>query len=343
MKEYKPPLEGRRTGNYLLLDFNERTNGPSIKIKEALRKFIDEGNLQIYPEYGDLEEKIAKYSDVEPNQIMVTNGADQGIDIICRAHLKENDLTIIPYPEFAMYYQSVKIQGAKILEPEYKEEGNLPLKEILKLINKEEVKLVIFSNPNNPTGITTPISKVEEILKEAKKKKIPVLHDEAYFEFSKITAKDLIKKYDNLYIVRTFAKAFGLVSARAGYIISQKENIQEFLKIRGPYDVNMFAKTAILAALEDTKYIKDYTKEIMEKSKPKLEKFLREKGISFYPSCANFLLLKIQNSEKVIEDLKSKGILVRLKKGPDKNTAPRVSIGNKAETDRLIDTLNKIM
>ena len=356
MSHYKPPLEGRAEKDYLLLDFNERTIPPSQKVKEALKKFINSDRLQVYPEYGDLEAKIAQYAGVKTGQVMVTNGADQGIDIICRAFLDEGDKVIIPFPEFAMHYQSSGIQGAEILEPKYKDynppttsshpaplrgagwapEGKLPLEEILELIDDERVKLVIFSNPNNPTGIATPISDVEKILAKAKEREIAVLHDEAYFEFSKITAKDLIGKYDNLYIVRTFAKAFGLVAARAGYVISQENNIQELLKIRGPYDVNMLAKTAVLTALEDVKYMEEYVKEVMEESKPKLEKFLEEKGISFYHSQANFLLLKIQNPQEIIEELKSQGILVRPKSAPDGEKAVRISIGTLKDTEQFI-------
>jgi len=343
MSHYKPPLEGRSAKNYLLLDFNERTTGPSPGVKEALKRFTDSDRLQVYPAYGDLEAKIAEYAGVKIGQAMVTNGGDQGIDIICRAYLDPGDKIIIPFPEFAMHYQSAGIQGAEILEPRYKGEGKLPLNEVLELMDDEKVKLIIFSNPNNPTGIATSISDVEKILVKAKEKNIAVLHDEAYFEFSGLTCKDLIEKYDNLYIIRTFAKAFGLVSARAGYVISQKRNIQELLKIRGPYDVNMFAKTAILAALEDPKYMENYVKEVMEKSKPKIEKFLREKGVFFYPSAANFLLLKVANPQELIENLKLEGILVRPKSAPDGKKAIRVSIGTFKDTEQFIRVFKDIL
>ncbi|MBM3210968.1 histidinol-phosphate aminotransferase family protein, partial [Candidatus Poribacteria bacterium] len=91
MSSYKPPLEGRSSKNYLLLDFNERTQGISPSIKKALIDFINSDRLQVYPEYGDLEEKIAIYAHVASSEIMVTNGADQGIDIICRAHISDGN------------------------------------------------------------------------------------------------------------------------------------------------------------------------------------------------------------------------------------------------------------
>lgn len=344
MSHYKPPLEDRASKDYLLLDFNERTIEPGPKVKEALKKFIDSGRLQVYPEYGDLEAKIAEYAGVKSFQTMVTNGADQGIDIICRAHLDPGDKVIIPFPSFAMYYQSAGIQGAEISEPAYGvEDGLFPLEGVLNLLEDERVKLIIICNPNNPLGVLTPVEEVEKILRKAREKDIAVLHDEACFEFCGVTAKDLINEYDNLYIVRTFAKAFGLPSLRVGYVLSRKENIQELLKIRGPYDVNMFAKTAIVSALEDPKYVKDYIKEVMGKSKPKLEEFLREKGIFFYPSVANFLLLRVSNPQGLIESLKSKGILVRPKPAPDGKTALRVTIGTLKDTEQFIKAFGEIL
>lgn len=341
MKAYKPPLDGRSNGDYLLLDFNERTVPPSPKVIEALKKFVESGRLQVYPEYDDLEEKIAQYAEVFKSQAIVVNGADQGIDVICRAHLSQGDKVIIPSPGFAMHYQSVNIQGAEILEPAYSEkDGSFPLQDTLDLIATDErIMLIILCNPNNPLGVSIPIEDVERILKAAQEKDIAVLHDEAYFEFSGITAQALLEKYDNLYIVRTFSKAFGLVATRVGYVLSQEKNLQELLKIRGPYDVNMFAKTAVLAALEDIGYVKDYVKEIMEESKPKLEQFLREKGIDFFHSTANFLFLKVPEPEKLIEDLKAKGILVRPKKGPGNKLGVRIAIGTLNDTKKFMAAL----
>lgn len=341
MKPYKPPLEGRATGGYLLLDFNEMTIEPSPKVKKALKEFVDSGRLQVYPEYGDLDSRIAKYAGVKLSEVMVTNGSDQGIDVITRAFVKDGDKVIIPTPSFAMNYQSAGIQGADILKPIYLEDLSFPLEEILELID-EDIKLVIIANPNNPTGTAVSQEDFLKVLKKAKEKDVAVLHDEAYFEFSNITAKDFIDDFDNLFITRTFSKTFGLVSTRPGYVLSQGKNIKELLKIRGPYDVNMFAKVAISAALEDLEYVKKYVREVMEKSKPKLEKFFRENKIKFWPSVANFLLVKPDNQKKALEILKSEGILVRPREGLNIEGAIRVSIGTLENTDRFIKAYSKV-
>lgn len=342
MSPYKPPLEGRATGGYLLLDFNEMTIEPSPKVKKALKKFIDSGRLQIYPEYEDLDSKIAQYAGVKQSQVMVTNGSDQGIDTIVRAFAEEGDKVVIPTPSFAMHYQSARIQGAEILKPIYREDLSFPLEEVLDLI-EEDVKLIIIANPNNPTGTAISKENILKILNKAKEKNVAVLYDEAYFEFSNITAKDFIDGFDNLFITRTFSKTFGLVSTRPGYVLSQEKNIKELLKIRGPYDVNMFAKTAICAALEDLDYMRKYIREVMKESKPKLEEFFKKNRVRFWPSAANFLLIKPDNQKRALEILQSQGILVRPRKGPNIEGTIRVSIGAIKDTERFIKAYSKIL
>lgn len=342
MSPYKPPLEGRASKGYLLLDFNEMTIEPSPKVKKALKEFIDSDRLQVYPEYGDLDSKIADYAGVKQSQVMVTNGSDQGIDVIVRAFTEDGDKVIIPTPSFAMHYQSAGIQGAEVLKPIYREDLSFPLEEVLDLI-EEDIKLIIIANSNNPTGTAISKENILKILNKAKEKNVAVLHDEAYFEFSNITAKDFIEDFDNLFITRTFSKTFGLVSTRPGYILTQEKNIKELLKIRGPYDVNMFAKTAICAALEDLDYMRKYIKEVMKESKPKLEKFFRENNVKFWPSAANFLLIKPDNQEKALEILQSQGILVRPRKGPNIEGTIRVSIGIVKDTERFIKAYSKIL
>ena len=343
MSAYSPPLEGRSEKPYLLLDFNERTIEPGPKVKEALKEFIEQGRLRVYPEYGDLEEKIAQYAGVENNQAIATNGADQVIDIICRAHLGQGDKVIIPAPSFPMYGQSASCQDAIILNPSYRQDGAFPVGEVLEMLTVEDrVRLVILCNPNNPLGTTIKLEDVEKVLRLAQEKEIAVLHDEAYFEFSSLTAKDLLSKYDNLYIVRTFAKAFGLVAARIGYALSQEANLRELLKIRGPYDVNMFAKIAALAGLQDISYVQEYASEAMQKSKPRLEKFLASKGIFFFPSSANFLFLPMADAKSAAEMLRQQNILVRPKKGPNNQDGLRISIGQEKDIAKLIETLDSL-
>lgn len=343
MRPYKPPLEGRASKGYLLLDFNEMTISPGPKVRRAIKDFVDSGGLQKYPEYGDIEAKIAEYAGVEAGQAMLVNGSDQGIDVVMRAFLEKGDKVIIPSPSFAMFEQSAQLQGAEILQPLYAQNNlSFPLEEVLNLID-EQVRLIVVCNPNNPTGTAVLLEDLLKVLKKAKDNGTAVLHDEAYFEFSGITAKDLISRFDNLFVSRTFSKTFGLASLRLGCILSQKENIQELLKIRGPYDVNMTAKAGLSAALSDTSYVSDYAAEVMQASKPKLEQFFRENNINFWPGAANFLLLKPESPEKILKGLEAEGILVRPRTGPNIEGTIRVSVGAIKDTEKFIRAYSKLL
>ena len=156
MKSYNPPLSGRRAFSGILLDFNERTLSPSLKVQKSIQQLLKSNKLQLYPEYGDLEGKLACYVGVNKDQIMITNGSDQAIDLIFRTFTDAGDSVIIPTPSFAMFSQSAQIVGNKILRPLYpKQNLSFPLEEVVGMIN-DSVKLIVICNPNNPTS--TPIS-----------------------------------------------------------------------------------------------------------------------------------------------------------------------------------------
>lgn len=340
MKPYNPPLEGRSKYKGILLDFNERTQPPQGKVIRALEKLVKKQKLQIYPEYFDLEKKIAKYAGVNPNQIMMTNGSDQGIDIIFRTFTEKGDKVIIPSPSFAMFYQCAQVVGNKILSPLYRENDlSFPLEEVLAAINNQ-VKLIVLCNPNNPTGTAISVDNIEKIAKKAKKAIIYV--DEAYFEFSKISAITLIKKYPNIIITRTFSKAFGLASLRIGYIIARKEYIAEMLKVRGPYDVNTVAYQAASVVLINRKIMENYVNEVMNKAKPLVEKFFFEKGVTYYSSTANFILFRPDDADYTWQSLKKIGFLLRPQNKQNIKETLRVSIGTVKQMKKFIAAYKKV-
>lgn len=334
MQAYSPPLKSRRTYEGLLLNFNERTVPVSPKVKDAILDFVKEDKLQVYPEYNNLCYQIANYAEVDEGQIMITNGSDQGIDLVFRTFTKQGDKVIIPSPSFAMFYQSGGLCGNKILRPSYKKDLSFPLDKVLELID-DEIKLVVICNPNNPTGTLLPLKGIEKIAKKAPKAIVMV--DEAYFEFSGITAAVLIDKYPNIVVTRTFSKAFGLAAFRMGYLISRKENLEEMLKVRGPYDVNMPACFAVKAALRDRQYMESFAIEVMEEAKPMVEKFFTENRIEYFPSKANFLLFRTTNTGEIFQILKKNGMLLRPSKGQNIENTIRLTIGTVEQMQQFIE------
>lgn len=333
MSKYNPPLAGRRNFSGILLDFNERTLPPSLNVQKAIQNLLKSNKLQLYPEYGDLEKKIGQFVGVNKNQVMITNGSDQAIDLIFRTFTNVGDTVIIPTPSFPMFSQCAQIMGNKILRPLYpKKYLSFPLNEVLGMIN-DSVKLIILCNPNNPTGTSIPIESIEKIAKKAANTIVFV--DEAYFDYSKVTVIPLIKKYPNIIVTRTLSKAFGIPSLRVGYIVASNVYINELLKVRGPYDINMMAYTASLAAFEDLKSIQKYSSEIMNQSKPMIEDFFSKNNIVFYQSAANFLLYRPKVKEEV-EILKANGILVRPQDKTNIEGALRLTIGTTEQMKKFI-------
>ena len=340
MKPYKPPLEGRRGSGCLLLDFNERTTPYGGVIKEALGKMLTEDKMQIYPEYSNIAKEIANYTKIKPQNIIITNGSDQAIDLVFRTFTKTNDEVIIPSPSFAMFYQCAEIVGNKIISPLYQgKDLSFPTQEILDKINPK-TKLIIICNPNNPTGTLAPIKDIEAVIKKAPK--AVILIDEAYAEFSGVTAIPLIKKYKNLIITRTFSKAFGLAALRIGYAVGNQKLLAEIMKVRGPYDTNMPALCAVKAALKNLNLLYDYVDEVMNISKPMLENYFKKEKIKFYPSQANFILFKPKNSNQAFNYFKNNNFFTRPRKGGIINNTIRVTLGTAQQTAEFISAYRQI-
>ncbi len=337
MAAYEPPLDGRSAQDHLLLDFNERTVPVSDSVVEALCSYIRSGELQKYPSYGDILQRLAGYVSVSPDQVMITNGSDQGIDLTIRAAVGEGEQAIIPNPSFAIYEQCARVEGAVLVASEYDPDIGYPTAEVKSHIC-DATRLIVIPLPNNPSGTGVPREEIEEILQSAPG--AVVLVDECYYEYTGVTVVDLIDRYANLVVVRTFSKTWGLPSLRFGFLISQADNIDQLLKIRGPYDVNQLGVIAAQAALNEPDYTQSYVREVMQESKPLLEVWLQERGIRFWHSCANFLWVFPPHADELADFLQSAGILVRPKADSRGTPGLRITLGRLEQTQRLIRELD---
>lgn len=342
MTPYTPPLNGRLEFSGDLLDFNERVITPSKKVTAALVAFFKKGKIQRYPEYSDLQKKISKYAKVSVSQIMITNGSDHGIDVIFRTFVEKNDTIVMPVPTFPMFMQYAQMIGCRVLTVPYEKlDFEFPSVQIIQLLKDKKPKLVVVCNPNNPTGTVISLKDIIAIVQ-----KVPdsiFMIDEAYFEFSGVSATALLKKFPNVVIVRTFSKAFGLASLRIGYVIASKQHIEELMKVRGPYAVNMAAHVAANAALDDVDDMKTYVQEVMIKAKPLIETFFKKNGIPFYKSGANFILFKPKNKQEVYEHFRKNDILVRPQRALEIEDMLRVSIGTVKQMKRFIKVYSQLL
>ncbi|WP_075185931.1 pyridoxal phosphate-dependent aminotransferase [Teredinibacter haidensis] len=339
MSAYKPPLDGRDPKQHLLLDFNERTLPVGEAIRQALVDYINDDRLQMYPSYGDIVEKIAAYAKVSAEQVMITNGSDQGIDLIFRAACCEGDEAIIPGPSFAMYSQCARVENLTIIEPQYTQEKGYPLAEVLAAISGK-TRIIVVSNPNNPCGTLVARNDICTLAKAASD--AVILVDECYFEYSSVTVADLVQQYPNIVITRTFSKTWGLPSLRLGYVIADADNIRALLNVRGPYDINQLAVVAIRAGLENLNGIESYVYEVMSESKPMLEGFFDQQKIPYWRSGGNYLWAFFENPEQIERGLQEAGVLVRPKSYLGQ-VGLRITLGTKEQSERLISVLAQLI
>eukprot|EP00928_Gymnodinium_smaydae_P072333 TRINITY_DN55701_c0_g1_i1.p1 TRINITY_DN55701_c0_g1~~TRINITY_DN55701_c0_g1_i1.p1 ORF type:complete len:396 (-),score=91.92 TRINITY_DN55701_c0_g1_i1:46-1173(-) len=342
LEPYLPPLDGRDAKKFLLLDFNERTMPVPAHVTEAVKAHLDDCGLQSYPAYGELHAQIAKYAGVLPEQCMFTNGSDQGIDLVVRCCCNEGTEAIIPGPTFAMYEQAAKTEGLVIKSPSFTLEKGFPLQEVLAAITPR-TSIVVFSNPNNPTGTAIPREAILEVARKAPQ--VAMLVDECYYEYMppESSVCDMVAELPNLFVARTFSKTWGIPALRLGYLISSNENIRAMCSVRGPYDINQLAVVAIRAALKDSQYVRDFVDEVNTRAKPKFESYLRDKGIVFWPSSCNFIFCYFERPAELEVALRARGILVRPKKDAKGVLGLRITVGTLEQMNRLMAALDDLL
>lgn len=334
---------------FLCLDLNENKKIIDEKIILSYFNDFDSSILYNYPYYEDIIDKLSFYVGIDRNNILITNGSSQAIDIAVRGLFNKEDTVLIVSPTFLLYKQILDFIGCNVVNSNYLYKDNnlvFPIEDILKNIKNKDIDGVILCNPNNPLGNLIPKDNIYEILKFTRDKNIPCIIDEAYFEFSKATYKDLIEDYDNLIIIRTFSKFLGIAGLRFGFLLAQKYIIDSFKKIRGRHDVNSFSvfivdkmlnsNNLLLSAVEDFNYRKMYFK-----------KRLTELGITVIDCHTNFLLIKSKNSNILSQKLLENKILVNdLSNYQDSNgildNILRVSVPTIEDIDFFIGVLEKM-
>jgi histidinol-phosphate aminotransferase len=337
MAPYSPPTAGR--AGKLRLDFNENTVGASPRVAEALRAAADPGLLAVYPEYGEAKDEIAVYFHVQPDHLLFTNGTDEAIQVVINTYVDDGQEVLLLKPSYAMYRFYAEVAGARVHEVAYTPPGmEFPIEALLDAISPA-TRAVFIANPNNPTGTGLSVAAIERILRRARK--AVVMIDEAYYEFSGVTALGEIARAPNLFVCRTFSKVFGMAAMRLGCLFSHPANVAYLHKAQSPYSVNSLAVAAARAAVRDTAYIENYVAEVLA-ARELLVVNLEKLGIPYAPSAANFVLAYMgKRAIPVRDELRRLGILVR-DRGYEVPGAVRITVGTRQQTRRLLVELERI-
>lgn len=333
LKEYHPPLGGR---DGLRLDFNENVDGCSPRVLETLHSITAE-TLNKYPEREPGEQAAAQCFGIGAEQLLLTNGVDEAIHLLAETYLEPGDETLIAVPTFSMYEIYALATGATVCTVQSGAGLEFPAAALLRAITPK-THLICIANPNNPTGAVATREQLLAIVHAAPQ--AAVLIDEAYVHFGGESLLDQLGANDNLFISRTFSKAYGLAGFRLGALMGSADQLKMLRRVASPYNVNGVALTCLAAALDDRDYIASYIAQVLE-GRSQLEGFYREREIPYWPSRANFVLAYFGDYRKqFVAEMRRRGILVR-----DRNSDPgcagcvRITLGNRLQTQRLLREL----
>jgi histidinol-phosphate aminotransferase len=337
MAPYSPPTTGRQ--GKLRLDFNENTVGCSPRVVEFLKQRLSREQLAVYPEYEEALRVLAAHFGVKPGQMLLTNGTDEAIQLVVHTYVEDGDEVVLLQPSYAMYRFYAEAAGACLREIRYRS-GDLgfPLEELLEAVGAQ-TRAVLIANPNNPTGTGVTLEGIRRIL--ARAPWAAVLIDEAYYEFSGVTALGLLAEAPNLFVSRTFSKVYGLAGLRAGCIFSQQQNIEALHKGQSPYSVNVVAALAACEAVQDQEYVRSYVEETLA-ARNLLCEGLGRLGIRYFPSQANFVLFEAgSRAAQVRERLRERGVLVR-DRSYELPGCVRVTVGTRDQVRQFLAALEEI-
>lgn len=330
------------------LGSNENPWGPSPKAMKAIQNEIKSINRYPESQLHELVDEIAKYSKVKSSQVIVGgDGADEIIDVLAKTFIDDGDEFIVPLPSYMYYEYLLKQYGAKPVYAKWDLDKNeLDVESIFDKITSK-TKMIFLCTPNNPTGTLIP----KDILKDiaGKNPDILIVIDEAYFEYSEVTNKDLIDEFNNIFIIRTMSKVLGLAGMRIGYGLACEEIIEYMHRIKPVFSLTRLSFTAALNTFKDTEYIQESIRKGIESRQYLYDEISKIDHLNVFPSKSNFMLIGIKDtgftaSELALELMK-KGIIVRdctSFKGLDEYWI-RISICTLEEDEKFIEILKEVL
>ena len=337
MKEYHPPLGDR---DALRLDFNENTLACSPRVREALGQ-ISAGALTKYPEREPVEAIVAAHLRLKPEQALLTNGVDEAIHVLFETFLEAGDELLLPVPTYTMYEVYASATDARVVTVQADADLLFPHEKLLGAI-APRTKVVAIANPNSPSGSVATRGQLLELA--ARAPQAVLLVDEAYFHFHGETVMDLVGTLPNLFVARTFSKAYGLAGLRLGLMAGAAELMRWVRRAISPYSVNALALACLPAALDDTAYLSWYVGEVLA-ARSEFETALDSLKIRRWPSRANFVLVEIgAKHAEFVRLMHDAGVLVRDRSSdPGCDGRVRITIGTREQMKQAAAALVEVL
>ncbi len=325
------------------LSFNENPYGPSPRAVEAMQVAAQTVNLYQDSAGTGLRQAIAKGLKVDPEAVILSNGADEMIVLTALSFLDPGDEVVIPGPTFGQYAASVKTMGARPVSVPL-QDYRINVVAAAAAVTKK-TKMMFICNPNNPTGTFVTGSELEQLLAEVPDDVVVVV-DEAYIDYvtdkQYQSAVEFLGQYPNVFVIRTFSKLHALAGARVGYGVGNPELVKVLHRVRPPFNVNGVAQAGAKASLEDTEY-QARMRQINAENRQYFYSLLDQLGIKYVPSQTNFVLVDAdRNSTEVFTQLLGHGVVVRDVGGSGLSTCLRITVGTRQQMDLLHRALRAI-
>jgi histidinol-phosphate aminotransferase len=325
--------------NLIRLIANENPFGPSPGVTDALAEF---DAYHLHPDYGPLKEAVARYAGVTPAQVVLSNGADEMIDLLIRLFVEPGEGVVICPPTFSMYRFYGRVNRCRLLSAPRREDLSVDVGAIERTVHQSggEAKFLFIVSPGNPSGRAIPLEVTERLLELP----LMVAVDEAYVEFGGESAVSLLADHDNLVVIRSFSKWAGMAGLRLGYALLRPDLVDYLERIRPPYNVNAAAMVAALATFEDLEAVQANVARLVEERERLTEALARVAWLDPLPSDTNFVLVRVKgrHPHTVADGLARQGILIRTFSSPAMAEYVRISVGRPEQNDTLIRALQRM-
>lgn len=341
IKDLKPyePLEG----DYRIrLDANESFLSLPTNVMSRMMDAFAYTAFNRYPDplAVDVCRMFAQYHKIRPENVTAGNGSDELISVLMTAFLMKGDTVLTLSPDFSMYRFYSSLVEVRCVDVVKKSDLTIDVDELISVSNQTGAKMILFSNPCNPTSVGLTREQVRKIIRSVS---ALVVLDEAYMDFWDQSLIQEAEQYDNLVVLRTCSKAFGLAALRLGFAVANQTITAALRAVKSPYNVNSATQNAAAAVLSYPKQLERAIEKIVDSRialSQGLQQLLKKKPGRFvlYPSCTNFVLIRLADARAVYEKLLSEGIAVRLM-----GDTMRITAGSPAENAELLTVLERIL
>lgn len=256
-------------------------------------------DLFAYPNYRPLLNELAKYCKISTDSLLLTNGADQAIDLVIRLLFSPGDRVVIPSPVFSFYYQMLDVNGVVPVIVGFEKQAEkfvLPTEAVLQSLQASQG--LILCNPNNPLGVRIDPEQLKVLVEACVRQDKPMIVDECYFEYLQQSCLDSFSAVRQLFVIRSFSKYFGLAGLRLGYVVTRPKSVRELMKVRGPWDVNHVAVKAALYCLQNQQALQQ-AHDHLAQIKREIIEVCQANLIVVYESDTNFLLLQDEHDGRL--------------------------------------------